>query len=373
MFSIRYNNIMKTVIVNHKKIFLDDNTPLKSALSDLGYIFPCNGQGKCGKCRIFCNSILPTELDKRFLNETQIISGLRLSCDKTITDDLNINCLMQLSEAPQTIKKLSSCRIAVSIGSRFIDIGILDDELVETLTIANPLSDIGSLTEVAASYKSTKAPLTNALRAVIGKNSVELFEKYGAAKAETIAIASSGFYLHILMGIDLDCKVDYDIITESDNLNLPTESVYILPVLSPFVGGDIFAELINLKENSLLIDCEEILTFAAIGQENNIIASMWDMDICSSISVKCFKAALDFMCYKLNNNPTVYLYGKYSQEIEDIIINKDLTFFPKAKNLDNVAKACVFYRIRTKLSKEKNRSSVAKLLEDDKFQEFLTH
>lgn len=363
---------MNTIIINHKKYHVEDGTPLKTTLADLGYVFPCGGQGKCGKCRIVCDNLATTDLDKKFLNDTQISSGMRLSCDKIVNSDLNINCLMQQSSSPQTIVKLSTCRIAVSIGSRYIDIGILDTELVETLTISNPLAEIGCLTEIAAAYKNDKSSLTNALRAVIGKNSVELFEKYSAAKAETLAIASNGFYLHILMGIDLDIDVDYDTITESDNLNLPAESVYILPVLNTYVGGDIFAELINLKENSLLIDCDEIMTFASVGAENTLIAAMWDMDD-SLLSIKCFKAALDFMCYKLNNNPTVYLYGKYSEEIENIIIDKDLTFYTKMKTLENVAKACVFYRIRTKLNKEKARSSTLKLLEDDKFQEFLTY
>lgn len=364
-------DIMKTVIINNKKYLLEDNTPLKPTLSDIGYVFPCNGQGKCGKCRILCRNLAPTTLDKKFLSDAQIDEGIRLSCDKHVTDDLIIESFMQLSENNQPSKKLESCRIAVSIGSRYIDIGILDSDLVETVTMVNPLCEIGTITSIARAYKEDKTSLTNALRAVIGKNSVELFEKYSVAKAETTAIASNGFYLNILMGIDLDVSVDYDTITENDNLNLPTESVYILPVLNTYVGGDIFAELIDLKENSLLIECEEVLTFAAIGEENNYIASMWDIDLGTALSQKCFEAALDYMCYKLGSNPAIYIYGSYSEEIEEIIINKGLTFFPRAKTLENVAKSCVFYRLRTKLNKEKSRSSVVKLLEDDKFQEYL--
>lgn len=362
---------MKTIIVDNKKYFLENDTPLKSVLSDIGYIFPCNGQGKCGKCRVICNDLSPTALDERFLTSAQIADGMRLSCDKFVTKDLTIQSLMQLSQSKEPQKKLDSCRIAVSIGSHYIDIGILDAELVETITVPNPLKEIGNITAIAQSYKEDKMPLTNALRAAIGKNSVEFFEKYSVAKSETLAIASSGFYLNILMGIDLDAHIDYDTVLENDNLNLPTESLYILPVLSCYVGGDIFAQLIDLKEHSLLIDCEEILTFAAIGEENNYIASMWDMDMHSDISLKCFEAALKFMCDKLQEQPIIYLYGKYTEAMEEIIINQGLTFFVRTKSLDNVAKSCVFYRLRTKLNKEKARSSVVKLLEDELFQEYL--
>lgn len=362
---------MKTVIVNHKKYIYDENTPLKTALKDLGYVFPCGGQGKCGKCIINCKELGITDLDRRFLSDTKLESGLRLACDKTINQDLEIACTIKEASENMPLKKLSSCRIAVSIGSRFIDIGILDDDLAETITIANPLHAIGNLTSIANAYKHDKTSLTIVLKAAIGKESVELFEKYSTAKAETMAIAANGFYLNILLGLDLDLTPDYDTLVENDNLNLPTESVYILPVLNCYVGGDIFAETIELKENSLLIDCEDILTFASIGSDQNLITSMWDIDMSSNLSLKCFAAALDYMLYKQNALSLIYLFGKYPKEIEDIIIDKGLDFVPKKKTLNNIAKACVYYRYRTKLNKEKNRSTAIKLLNDDKYQEFL--
>lgn len=362
---------MKTIIVNRKKYAFDENTPLKDALSDIGFVFPCGGQGKCGKCKIICSELPITDLDRKFFNDTQLESGMRLACNKTIISDLEITSLIKESTENEPLPKLSSCRLAISIGSRYIDIGILDNDLIETITIPNPLNELGNLTQIAEEYKHNKNALTIALRAAIGKESVELFEKYSTAKAETMAIAANGFYLNILLGIDLNIKPDYDTIVEDDNINLPTESVYILPVLNCYVGGDIFAETIELKENSLLIDCENILTFASIGKDNTLITSMWDMEMDSLLSIKCFGAALDYMVYKLNSQPLVYLFGKYPQEIEDIIIDKGLDFIPKTKSLDNVAKACVYYRYRTKLNKEKSRSQAIKLLEDDKYQEFL--
>ncbi len=361
---------MNSVIINNKKYIYDDKTTLKSALREVGFVFPCGGQGKCGKCKITCKDLHITDLDRRFLSENQMESGIRIACDKIIDRDMEISCdIKETAEAP--LPKLSSCRIAVSITPRFIDVGIVDNELVETVTIPNPLCKIGNTTQIAQAYKKDKNALTIALRASIGKESVELFEKYSTAKAETMAIAANGFYLNILLGINLDLSPDYDALTENDNINLPAESVYILPILNSYVGGDIFAETIEIKENSLLIDFEDILTFAAIGKEETFIASMWDMEITSELSLKCFAAALDFMIYKQNSRPLVYLFGKYPNSIEDIIIDKGLDFIQKTKSLDNVAKACVFYRYRTKLLKEKRRSQAVKLLQDDKYQDFL--
>ena len=56
---------MKKVEINGKTYTVEDNIPLKKLLTELGFAFPCGGEGRCGRCKISCNEIKATALDAR--------------------------------------------------------------------------------------------------------------------------------------------------------------------------------------------------------------------------------------------------------------------------------------------------------------------
>jgi len=358
---------MHSVIINGKKYLSEDSAPLKEVMTEAGFYFPCGGQGKCGKCRIKCAELSPTELDKRFLTSEQIKEGVRLACDKKVKGSLNITC--DLSEKKPDIV-LRECSVAVTLSDEEIDICIVGEEPVETVTVKNPLSDKTS-EKIVDTYGEKPSVLTNALRAAIGKNCVELFEKYGAAKASVIALAAKGTYLKILAGIPLESDfVDVENKSETDVFGLPAESLYVLPAINDFIGGEILAETVNLKDNSMLIDCEKTVVLFSVGEEDDIATALWDCDY-SEIALRCIKAAVKYFLAE-RKNPSIILCGRYSDKVEDALNEMGLCAIQIKKNIENVVNATLSVRKRSKLLKEKNRTTAIKIYDSETFQRFLT-
>lgn len=356
------------IVFNGKIIEAKEGDGLKEILQNAGVNFPCGGTGRCGKCRITCPDLAPTKLDERFLTEEQIESGIRLACDKRLERDLTVRYDGETVSA--RTRDLDACRIACSIGYDRIEIGIMDDTIAEKVVIENPLLACGSLSELNEAYLRDGDRITKLLRAALGKESIELFEKYDKAKAETFAIATNGIYAHILLGLPLDEAVpDYNAIADPGKMSLPAETVYFLPIINDYLGGDVLAETVNYPDNTILIDCEDILTIISMGEEDNCAAVMWDVDYDDEVSKKAIAAAIKTILPD-EKTPFVRLYGEYKEEVIELLPSI-LSYSENDKDLSNVAKACLMLRFRAKLNKEKARTSVLNLLNSEKFHDFL--
>ncbi len=357
---------MFSVVINDKKYVAEEGTPLKELLVAYGMAFPCGGVGRCGQCRIVCPALQPTEKDKRFLSEQNLTDGIRLACDKIIRGDVVLTCPQPTETAPK--RELLSCNIVASIQEDFIDVGICDDALADTVTLPNPLAAYGSLSEQAEAYKKEPSKLSNLLRGVIGKESVEFFEKFGKAKAETTALCGNGFYLKILLGVPQETFIeDYNVFIGENSLSLPTESIYILPVENEMIGGDLFCETVRLAENSLVMDCQDVCNILYIDKDTTTACSMWDMDY-SEIGLLAIRAAIRVLRPQ-DSTPLVYLYGKNAYRLEEILTAEGLNFIHKSKDFNALVQACNSARFRAKLEKERSRTSVRNLLKDEDFQE----
>ncbi|HKL73930.1 MAG TPA: hypothetical protein VJ903_03460 [Clostridia bacterium] len=366
---------MKTVFINGTSYIAEDNAPLKKLLKELGFIFPCGGEGKCGRCKITCEKIPPTDLDRRFLNQKQLENGTRLSCDKLIIDNYDIAINDEIFQQNEKVKKLSECRISAIIGSREVILSILDDEIVETKVLPNPLYEYGSFSSVAKKYTADRPTFSKLLRNCIGKESVELFEKYGTAKADTLALSGSELYIKILLGLPLTQEIpDYNALVENDNLSLPTEQVYVLPMINQYVGGDLLCEMVELKENSLLINCEDVCAFAYIGAEENTLAAMWDMKYQDKLELVSIKSVILALLKDKGMQPLVYLYGNNIDNVAAIVEELNLTHIDNlSKRIENTARACLFSRFRAKLSKEKARSRYVDIVNSEEFHDIFAN
>jgi ferredoxin len=362
---------MKNIVINGKSYVVEDNFPLKKLLTQLGFVFPCGGEGRCGRCKISCNKIRATSLDAKFLNEKQLNSGMRLACDKLAEDNYDITIDSALFGVQENVRKLTECRISVSIGIQEVAISILDDEIVETIVLPNPLFSYGSFTSLSKKYSADRPTFSKMLRNCIGKESVELFEKYGTAKADTLAIGASEFYIKVLLGLPLNQEIpDYNALVEKDNLSLPTEQIYILPMVNQYFGGDLLCETVELKEYSLLINCEDVCSFAYIGKEENTIAAMWDITYQEKLELTGIKAAI-LTLLKDKMPPIVYLYGNFLEFVAPILEELNLTHIDNVtKKIDNIARACLFSRFRARLNKEKARSSYFDIVNSEDFHYF---
>ena len=265
---------------------------------------------------------------------------------------------------------MRECSVVAVVTDEEITVTIVSDHAVETVKKENPLSEHPTIKALSDAYAKNKNALSKRLRAVIGKESVELFEKYGGAKAQTTALAAKDIYLKILAGLDLDVSAE-DVVsaTENDPCGLPTESIYLLPVLNDLIGGEVIAECVKLKEKSLLIDCERTVSLYLIGEKDDLAAAVWDCKY-DEVGLRCIRAAAKYLAHE-EKFSAIYLYGKYADLAEDIL-DEDFACIRKEKSPDASVDALLSFRTRAKLNKEIARTTYVRLYDKEVFQKYLT-
>ena len=352
------------VTVNGIEFEVDEGTSMKTLLDKYGFGFPCGGNGNCGKCKIQCKALPITEKDRVFFTPDALEEGWRIACNKTVTEDCVVS--FPLPKRKKFLRNIESCNIAVRIDGREIFVSIGDDEIAETVTVDNPLFGKEGLSGITRAYMEKPWACTNALRGALSKTAIDLFEKYGKARAEIFVIATNGFFAKILAGVPLDKEVeDFNAFIDDDMYRLPTEMVYFLPVKNEFVGGDIFAETVYYAENTLVIDCEDVFVVEYIGKEDTVAATMWDLTY-DEIGLKAISAAIRTIIPD-GFVPMVKLYGRQTEGVEEILVDLGLNYSKCEKKMENVARAIASLRFRSNLNKECARVSVMDILSDEKF------
>lgn len=191
------------ITVNGKDYKLDKQAPLKEVLAPLGLNFPCKGSGKCGRCKINCAALAPSSLDMRFLTQSDIDLGIRLACDKTAEDGLNINFTPTVFKQGYKLKE-ADVKLKIFNNEAIIDLISMEGKTVENITVylTNDLS-------------------TRTLRAEIVKPMLELFEKYSVATANRIEVYAEEKILNLLYG------GEHESYTEGVNIGLPAEEAVL--------------------------------------------------------------------------------------------------------------------------------------------------
>lgn len=207
-------------------------TSLREYLVREGYSFPCGGKGLCGRCKIIAPTLTETPLDLRFLSENERADGVRLACDKYFEGELTIDCTLAKAS---TITKIDEPLVFSILNDQNTIIGIADgDTLVETLVL--PAPDVN----------------TRDLRAVVGKNAIELYEKYNVAKANVLLI--SGTPERVFAITELREFSTYGESYDASELMLPAEEVFVLPTPNETIGSNLILNLLDREEGSLIID-----------------------------------------------------------------------------------------------------------------------
>ncbi len=356
---------MKKICINGTEYTAEDGSKLKDVLVKYGMAFPCGGNGQCGKCRIKCKEIAPTDKDKRFLTENALEEGWRIACDKTV-GDYSVECPPPARH--EKVRELSACNIVASVDVKTVTVGIADDEIAEKVTVPNPLYDGNGITGIAEEYEKDAKRLTHMIRAVLAKESIELFEKYNKAQAETFVVAANGMFMRILTGLTLEGEEpDYNMIKDGHMFDLPTETVYFLPTVNAYIGGDLLSETVNYETNTLVLDCGDVFSAVYLGKEDSLATSMWDMTY-DEIGIKAINAAIKVLVGE--NKPVVRIYGSHAKKLEKTLLNDGFEYTIEKKQLENVGKALSSLRFRAKLNREKSGISVVNILVNEEFHKY---
>lgn len=204
------------------KLQIETTKNLKESLISKGFLFPCGGKGVCGRCRIIAPQLPETPLDLRFLSEYERANGMRLACDKQIDTSMEIDCLLQRGNH----KKVEEPSVTAILNDDNAVI-LLSDGTAEAERLTLPLPQDASGREILATVQ---------------KNSIELYEKHGVAKAITLGIFGTAERLNALFPQrDNAVGESYD----ASELSLPSEEGYLAPTLKGASGQLLSAAVIS--------------------------------------------------------------------------------------------------------------------------------
>lgn len=339
---------MKKILINNKEKFTSE-TKLKRLLIDTGMHFPCDGKGICGRCRIVCNELLPTELDKKFLSHSQLQEGLRLACDKEIKDGIKV--FFEESQKQQSYKKLDFCNIAVSLDNHKIKIGILDDEIAEEHVIENKVNE----------SKNNKIYL----RSAIAKESVELFEKYGVAKAETVAVSTDSFHAEIL----LDRKTDgLGELLDASEYMIPAQSLYILPFVNEVIGGDYISFSALQKADCVVIKAESDFVAGLLTDEEMLCLYHKNVNYDDN-DVIAIETSIKYLLKNADRPPVFKLYGSKAQSLISILMDYSYVIEDSDVIIKTIASSINDNRLKNRIFKLRKKISIMETVENEEWQE----
>ncbi len=343
------------------------NGNLRDALLNEGFAFPCGGKGICGKCKILAPDLQITPLDKRFISADDLASGVRLACDKSFDGSIQIDTLaLKKSTFP---KKLLQPEIVAGLYDTHTVVAILEDgEIVES--------------EVFESASLS----TNDLRGIVGKNSIEFYEKYGIAKAITIMVIGTKERMDLFTkSCDLERFTCGDTV-DASTYDMPAEDVY-LPPLTKMAGGSIaLLELMDSPLDSLVISLTNNIPTVMYNGSHIIAASLNDTNVLVgdikagilSPEVASLIATVAFFAdIKECSNLVFYSNNLSVSELEAIFSSCDLTknvsiSVKTSSAMDTAISVLASNRLKAKLNKFAMRVSYIFLPDDNLWQNKFT-
>lgn len=220
----------------------------------------CSGLGKCGKCRIrFIDSPpSPCEKDTQLFTQQQLDEGWRLGCHHYALPKTYVE-VPYLAPAPlQCVPKKSPTLLAVDLGTTSIHWQALAPDPTHSgkyLPVAsgqeiNPQMGAGS--EVMSRLAFARSPEGQRTMQCLVIETLQriLATIQGTQSIEKICVAGNTVMTYLLLGLPIDglatapYHVQYPGGTTRQIPNLPP--VYIPPLPSPFVGGDLSAGMMEL-------------------------------------------------------------------------------------------------------------------------------
>lgn len=215
-----------------KLTFNNTNASLRVLLENEGFVFPCNGKGLCGRCRIIAPDLPITDKDRTFIPSDDLKKGLRLACDKVIDGEITIDCLLE--KRTEKVSKVSEGDAYVVFEEDRSLVGLIaDGEIVEELVLPSVDTDFRSL------------------RAFAQRETIELYEKYGLAKATVMLLAGTPQKITECTGIIEE--YDYVNTVEANLFDMPSEEVCLLPKPTALIGGDLLLEVLGRAEGTMVV------------------------------------------------------------------------------------------------------------------------
>lgn len=310
---------------------------LRNLLESEGFVFPCGGKGLCGRCKIVAPTLPITEKDRTFIALPDLERGVRLACDKVIEGEVEIDCLLERVE--QKKKKISEADAFVVFEDGRTVVGLCDGGEVLDEVILPPTD---------TSFR--------ALRSVAQKETVELYEEHGLAKATVILLTGTPQKFSEVTGIIEE--YDYCTTVEAKLFDMTSEEVLMLPKPTALIGGDILLEMLGRAEGTMLVKDGYI----AYLEENHLFIARVIPNIDAPAT---YVTAIAYFIKRFE--------PKWKVVVGDNVLAKACGLVPtESKVSENSASLLASNRPKAKLERLTKKVVELSLADDDLFQDLLT-
>jgi uncharacterized 2Fe-2S/4Fe-4S cluster protein (DUF4445 family) len=254
----------------------------------------CNGMKACGQCKVkilkSLKQIVPKSQEYRLLSNVERNQNIRLACCHEVMDAMTIEVVRKESEShimadfdrslltfENNLEK-EQYGIAIDIGTTTLVCALVNlktGAIVDVDKIMNPQKAYGSdvVSRIKYALADNKNTLTNLVRDTIGDviETLLTVNHLTTERLDKMSISCNTTMAYLLLGKDVMSlsRSPYEIedtgLIEIDAFkllgrsSLSGVSIYILPWISAFVGGDMtafmyYVNLLKIKETVLLLD-----------------------------------------------------------------------------------------------------------------------
>lgn len=281
--------------------------------SGLPFAFPCSGQGRCGKCRVFAEGELsePGEQERQLLGEA-LADGVRLACLAEAAGDCRVTLPEEKEASILTEGRLPEFTLtpgaagygcAVDIGTTTVACYVWsrnDGQLRGKTSFPNPQSKFGA--DVISRIQCHLDGEGEALRAVIFDGLDQalsaLCREQGieAAQVSQVVVTGNTTMLDLFAGIDVEPLSHspfqltewFGHTAEFRFPSLPDAPIYLPRTIAAFVGSDITCAILA----SGMLRSEETRLLADIGTNGEM--ALWHdgkLSCCSTAAGPAFEGA----------------------------------------------------------------------------------
>jgi len=284
-----------TILPHNTVITVDAGVSLADALLECGIVIntPCGGKGICKKCAVEATGQLsqPDNFEKSLGD-----SNRRLACRAIIEGNVTVlaDSIREYIHYP-ILDPTHTYGVAIDVGTTTLQIAFVDlttGTVHPEITLLNPQRRFGHdvITRISnagnphIAQKLTQL-LTDTIISLIATTCKLSQTDFNNIKA--IAISGNSVMSYSFLGIDITPLGTYPYtapITTFDEYSnyrpfknmFPTSSVYVLPIVSAFLGGDFlggFATIYTKGYNSFFFDIGTNGEMAIIKTDGSIIAT----------------------------------------------------------------------------------------------------
>lgn len=276
--------------------------PLVCALSQLGFEFPCGGNGLCAGCdvRVLAGSLPVTEQDRSAFSAEELAQGRRLACQAHAETPLVLECGQWHVEVLSDSSGLLALKpgpgkqglgIAIDLGTTTIAAQLLNLESGDILAVAtdlNPQSAWGSdvISRIRAAL--TGADLTTVIRSTLQRMIFKLAAGREPEIGEIVIVGNTVMH-HLFSGLEVEllARAPFESAHLGEQSFSPQELKWPLPstcrirvlrCIGGFVGSDILAGIVAVGMPS----AENLTALVDLGTNGEIAIGSRSGILCAS-------------------------------------------------------------------------------------------